>query len=200
MLSKILKISSAASLISSIAISGAIAGTYVIDKPHTDVSFSVTHLMISTVRGTFKSYTGSVEIDEKTGTLTNIQSEVETNSIFTDDEKRDKHLRSSDFFDAEKFPKITFKSTSVEKTGEKDYIVKGDLTIRGVTKPITLNGKMIGLIQSKDVGNRAGFKASGKINRQDFGVSWNKTLDFGGVAVSDEVEIKIEVEALQKQG
>ncbi|MBF0240283.1 MAG: YceI family protein, partial [SAR324 cluster bacterium] len=114
-------------------------------------------------------------------------------------QKRDEHLRSGDFFDAEKNPKITFKSTSVKKLEGNKYQVIGDLTIRGVTKAVTLEGELIGMIQSQYVGNRAGFRAEGKINRMDFGVSWNKQLDFGGWAVGEEITLKIDTEVVEKK-
>ncbi|MBF0350622.1 MAG: YceI family protein [SAR324 cluster bacterium] len=174
------------------------AAVYEVDTTHTTVGFSATHLVISNVSGKFNSFSGSVEIDADKN-ISNIQAEIDVTSIDTANQKRDEHLRSGDFFDAEKNPKITFKSTSVKKLEGNKYQVIGDLTIRGVTKAVTLEGELIGMIQSQYVGSRAGFRAEGKINRMDFGVSWNKQMDFGGWAVGEEITLKIDAEVIEKK-
>lgn len=177
---------------------------WAIDPSHSEIQFKVKHLMITTVTGSFKEFNADVELsfDEGSGgdDLTNAQVSfwANTASIFTNDEKRDGHLRSSDFFDSEKFPKLSFKSTRIEGNGT-DWKVTGDLTIKDVTKPVTLNVEWNG--QAKDPwGNtKAGLNLSGKLDRKEFGLTWNAALETGGVLVSDEVRILAEVQ-LAKQG
>lgn len=170
-----------ASLLTSSAL---FAGTYNIDVSHSNVGFTVKHMMITNVSGKFNDVAGSFEYDEKTNTLTSLSGEIIVASINTANEKRDTHLKADDIFDAEKFPKITFKSTKVEKE-----VVYGDLTIKGVTKNVKLN-----LENGGALGKKAGFTLNGKINRSEFGVTWNKVLETGGVAVSDEVKLNIDIQ------
>ena len=170
-----------ASLLTSSAL---FAGTYNIDVSHSNVGFTVKHMMITNVSGKFNDVAGTFEYDEKTNTLTSLSGEIIVASINTANEKRDTHLKADDIFDAEKFPKITFKSTKVEKE-----VVYGDLTIKGVTKNVKLN-----LENGGALGKKAGFTLNGKINRSEFGVTWNKALETGGVAVSDEVKLVIDVQ------
>ena len=172
--------------------------TWTIDPTHTEVGFAVRHLMISTVRGRFGAVTGSVTVDESNPAESKLDVTIDTTSIDTRQEQRDAHLRSPDFFDAAQFPSMRFVSKRIEGDITDDFTVTGDLTIRDVTREVTLDVTAEG--QGKDPwGNtRAGFSAKGKINRGDFGLTWNQLLEAGGVAVSDEVKISIETE-LTKQ-
>ena len=171
---------------------------WAIDPSHSEIQFKVKHLMITTVTGTFKDFSAEVELEGDHLNNAQVSFWANTASIFTNDEKRDGHLRSGDFFDSEKFPKLRFKSTRIEGSGN-DWKVTGDLTIKDVTKPVTLDVEWSG--QAKDPwGNtKAGLNLSGKIDRKEFGLTWNAALEAGGVLVSDEVRILAEVQ-LAKQG
>ena len=164
---------------------------------HSSISFSIKHLVVSSVRGKFKDVSGSADFDATTSKLQDINASINVASIDTDNEKRDGHLQSPDFFDAQKYPTLSFKSTKINREKDK-YTVVGDLTIKGVTKSITLKGNLVGTLKDKDMGNKAGFVAEGKINRNDFGISWNKTLEMGGLALGDEVSLLIEVEMTEE--
>jgi polyisoprenoid-binding protein YceI len=161
---------------------------YKLDPAHTEVGFTVRHF-VSKVAGRFNQFDGDVSIDPKDHTTLTFSAKIQTASIDTNNERRDGHLRSSDFFDAETHPEISFKSKKVEKNGDK-LKVTGDLTMRGVTKEITLDVAVLGF-----AGNKAGFEATGTLNRKDWGVLWNKTLDQGGTMLSDEVDLVVRVEA-----
>lgn len=174
----------------------ALAAPYVIDKAHTEIGFSVTHLMVSKAKGTFRDFNGTFDFDEKKGVIKDINVEVQIASIDTHEPKRDEHLRSPDFFDAAKFPTMTFKADSVTVKEGKPTKVKGMLTIKDVTKPVTLDLTYNGRQTDPYGVTHSGFSLSGKINRIDFGVKWNapltKTaLDKGGIAVGEEVSIDI---------
>jgi polyisoprenoid-binding protein YceI len=172
--------------------------SWAIDASHSQVSFSVKHMMVSTTRGHFNVLSGQLHIDEAHPENSWVEAEVDAASIDTRDEKRDGHLRSPDFFDAEKYPKITFKSSNVEHVGGQDYKVTGDLTMHGVTWPVTFDAEYTGQIQKDAFGmKRAGFAIKGTINRKDFGLSWNVALETGGVMVSEKVNIEIDLEAVQ---
>ncbi|HQQ94939.1 MAG TPA: YceI family protein [Bacteroidia bacterium] len=169
-----------------------------IDNSHSKVGFSVTHAMVSEVEGKFKVYEGTVSSKSDLDfTDANISFSADAASINTEDEKRDGHLKSPDFFDVEKFPKITFKTTSMKPSGQgkTSYVMEGDLTMHGVTKHV----KLLAIGASKTVkdpwGNtKYGFKITGMINRKDFGLLWNAALEAGGVIVSDEVNLNINIE------
>ena len=167
--------------------------TYNIDPVHTSIAFKVKHMMVSDVKGQFERFTGTIVLDPKNLEASSVDITIETPSISTNNEKRDGHLKSPDFFDAEKYPTITFKSKKIVKNGEQ-WVAVGDLTMRGVTKevelPFSLNGPV-----TAGTASIIGVSAATEINRQDFGVSWNKSLDAGGVVVSDKVRIELEVEA-----
>jgi len=175
------------------------AATWDIDPGHSVASFKVRHLMVSNVTGEFGKVTGMVSYDPADVTKSSVEATIDTTSLTTRQEARDKHLKSADFFDVEKFPTITFKSKKVEKAGEGKLKVTGDLTIKGVTKEVVLDvdGPMTPVTAFG--GQKSGASATTKINRQDFGVSWNKALEGGGVVVSDEVAITIEIEMGQKK-
>jgi polyisoprenoid-binding protein YceI len=178
-----------------LAPSMALASTWDIDPSHSNVEFSVRHMMVTTVKGHFKKASGVVEIDDKNIAKSSVEVTIDAASVDTREAKRDGHLMSPDFFDVTKYPTITFKSTKVEKAGNAKLKVTGDLTIRGVTKPVvlTVEGPSAPL---KDPFGRTirGVTATGKINRKDWGITWNKSLDTGGVLVSDEVKLEINAE------
>jgi polyisoprenoid-binding protein YceI len=168
-----------------------------IDGSHSAAEFSVRHLMITNVKGRFGTLSGTVDYDPEKPEASQIDVTIDATSIDTRDEKRDAHLRSGDFFDTEKFPSITFKSTSVKQTDD-GFAATGDLTIHGVTKPVTLEVETPSA-QSKDPwGNtRIGASATTKINRKDFGLNWNAALEAGGVLVGEQIKIAIEVSLIQ---
>ncbi len=174
------------------------ADTYVIDAVHSTIGFSVKHLTVSEVQGNFKTFSGSITLDDKNPSASQMEASIETKSINTQNEQRDTHLRSADFFDADANPTITFKSTSVASKGNS-YTVTGDLTIKGVKKSITFPLSIAGPIKSPMNGDEViGVSGQTKINRQDFGVKWNKQMDQGGFVVGDEVAITINLEAHKK--
>ncbi|HEY6032810.1 MAG TPA: YceI family protein [Kofleriaceae bacterium] len=168
-----------------------------IDGSHSTAEFSVRHLMITNVKGRFGTLSGTVDYDPEKPEASQTDVTIDATSIDTRDEKRDAHLRSPDFFDVEKFPSLTFKSTSVVKTDD-GFAATGDLTIHGVTKPVTLEVEGPS-DQNKDPwGNtRIGASATAKINRKDFGLNWNAALEAGGVLVGEQVKISIEVSLVQ---
>lgn len=175
--------------------SAALAETWTIDDSHAGAKFSIKHMMVSNVEGTISGIKGKFEVDDKEPGKFSVEAVADANTINTNNAKRDGHLKSPDFFDTKKFPTITFKSKSVTKDGEK-YKIVGDLTLHGVTKEVTLDSD--GLTPAiKDLGGvmRRGFSATTKINRKDFGVSWNKALDSGGVALGEDVAVQIDAEA-----
>ena len=172
--------------------------TWEIDSAHTDVGFSVKHLMISTVRGRFSDVRGTIRIDDEDLATAIIQVEIAAASIDTRQQQRDDHLRSADFFDVERYPVITFKSAGVTQTGADRLRVDGALTIKGVTREVALDVEVLG--QTKDPwGNeRAAFSATTSINRQEFGLTWNQVLETGGVMVGDRIDIAIDIEAVRQ--
>lgn len=173
------------------------AAKFDFDAVHTQIGFKIRHI-VSKTKGHFKKFSGEFEYDEKNPKKLKINITIETASIDTDNEKRDGHLRSKDFFNTEKFPEMTFKSTKVKEAGKNKLKVTGDLTLLGVTKPVTLDVDILGLATGPMGKVRVGISATGKLNRKDYGMTWNKTLDKGGLVVGNEVEILIEVEGIQK--
>ena len=169
-----------------------------IDASHSQIQFSVKHMMISTVRGTFDRFTGTVVGDESNPAAASVAVQIETASINTKDERRDGHLRSPDFFNSESFPYATFKSTRVERLDESTGKLYGDLTIRDVTKPVVLDVEYSGQAKSPWGMTSAGFSAQTKINRKDWDLNWNVALETGGWLVSDEIKIAIELELVQQ--
>jgi polyisoprenoid-binding protein YceI len=177
----------------------AFASTWEIDPAHSNVEFSVRHMMVTTVKGHFQKVSGVVEIDDKNITKSSVEVTIDAASVDTREPKRDAHLKSPDFFDVAKYPVITFKSTKVEKAGTGKLKVTGDLTIHGVTKAVVLmvEGPSPAI---KDPFGRTvrGVMATSKINRKDWGMTWNKALDTGGVLVSDEVKLELNAELAEK--
>ncbi|MDA0242052.1 MAG: YceI family protein [Chloroflexi bacterium] len=169
-----------------------------IDTSHSDIQFSVRHMMISKVRGRFENFSGTVNFDESNPTNTTVEIAVDLNSINTRDEKRDGHLRSADFFDVENYPTMTFVSKKVEQTDEFNGRLIGDLTIRGVTHEVALDVQYSGTAKSPWGTVSAGFSAKGKVNRKEFGLNWNAALETGGVLVGEDVEIAIELEIVKQ--
>ena len=168
------------------------------DKAHTEIGFEVTHLVISEVEGHFGSYEGSVSSKGDDFNGASVEFTVDVASVDTDNEKRDAHLKSDDFFNAEKFPKMTFKSTSMKKTGKNTYKLTGDLTIRDKTKRIELDVKHNGTVKDPWGNTKAGFKMSGVLNRFDYDLKWNTMTEMGGAVVGKEVRLDINVQ-LKKQ-
>ncbi|WP_224746922.1 YceI family protein [Pelovirga terrestris] len=175
----------------------AAATTYMVDATHSQIHFSVNHLMFFKVRGTFNEFSGSVDVDPVAKTLTAAAATINTATVNTRDEKRDEHLRSDDFFDVANHPTISFTSKTVSGAGDNIRVV-GDITIRGVTKEITLNGSFVGAMTDHMGNERAGFVATGEVNRKDFGLNWNRALETGGVVVGDTVEIGLEIAAVKQ--
>ena len=168
-----------------------------IDNAHTQIQFSVRHMMISKVRGEFTKFSGAIDLNVEQPALTTVEVDVDLASINTRDAQRDGHLRSADFFDAEKYPTMHFKSTGVQVTDKNHAKLTGDLTIRDVTRPVTLDVEYVGSAKSPWGSTSYGFTARTKINREDWGLVWNVALESGGWLVGKEVEIEIETELVQ---
>ena len=176
----------------------AAAATWTIDPEHSSVGFKIRHLMVSNVKGSFDKYVGTVELDEKDITKSKVDVSIETASINTNVQKRDDHLRSADFFDVATYPTMTFKSKKVAKAGKDKLKVTGDLTLHGITKEVVLTVDGPSKETKDPWGNiRRGASATATINRKDFGLTWNKALETGGVVVGDEVTILIEIEMIK---
>ncbi|MCL4494655.1 MAG: YceI family protein [Firmicutes bacterium] len=173
-------------------------GTWEIDPDHSTAEFSIRHLMISTVRGRFSKFSGVIQGDPTDLTASTARLSIDVDSVDTRQKERDNHLRSADFFDASNYPHLTFDSTRINRTGDNTYEVVGNLTIRGTTREVPVQVEFSGI--SKDPwGNvRAGFTATTKINRKDYGLMWNQALETGGVLVGDEVRITVELETVKK--
>ncbi len=169
-----------------------------IDPAHSEIGFAAKHMMISNVRGRFSDVAGFIDFDESDPESAKIDVEVSVSSVDTRQEPRDKHLRSADFFDAENHPSMKFVSTKVEHVQGNEYKATGDLTIRGTTNPVTLDATFEGAHPDPWGGIRAGFTASGKINRHEFGMTWNSAIEAGGVVVGPEIKIQLEVEAVKQ--
>jgi polyisoprenoid-binding protein YceI len=175
---------------------GLVAGTWTIDPVHSEVGFTVRHLMISKVRGNFTKFSGVITVAENPLEST-VETTIDATSIVTGDESRDGHLRSADFLEIEKYPNLEFHSTSVTPKGS-DFVVVGDLALHGVTKSVELSLEFNGVNGDPWGGTRAGFTASTEISRKDFGIEFNMPLDGGGVMVGDKVQISLEIEAVLK--
>ena len=169
-----------------------------VDKDHTTLGFEVVHMVVSKTQGKFTEYSGLVEMDAETQEFKTFEAVIQTASVTTDHEKRDKHLRSADFFDVKTFPTMTYKMKSYTKSGDQ-YTAIGDFTLLGVTKEITLVGTFNGMAKDPWGNMRAGFTAEGTLNRKDFGMKFSKLLDNGGLMVGDEVKLKLEIEVIKER-
>ena len=173
------------------------AATWNIDASHSIAEFAVKHMMVSTVKGRFGTLEGVADLDESNPLASSVRASIDVASITTNEPQRDAHLRSDDFFNAEKFPAITFASKRVERVDAENYRVVGDLTIRDVTKEVVLDTEFEGQVLDPYGNQRAGFTATTQINRSHFGVSFNGLLETGGVIVSDKVKITLHIEAVR---
>jgi len=171
---------------------------YEIDPAHSQATFSVRHMMIATVKGQFKVISGTLHIDEQNPQNSAVDAQADAASIDTRDANRDAHLRSADFFEAEKYPTINFKSTKVEHVSGDEYKVTGDLTMHGITKPVVFDAEYQGKGKDPWGNERAALAAKSKINRKDWGLNWNQGLEAGGVLVSEEVKIEIDLSTVNK--
>jgi polyisoprenoid-binding protein YceI len=170
------------------------AETYSIDPGHSEVSFTIRH-MVTNVRGRFNDFAGMVNMDPKNLPKSSVELHIKATSIDTAVPDRDKHLRSADFFDVEKYPEITFKSESIAPAGKDKYNVTGTLTMHGVSKKVTLPVSFLGQAKDPWGGTRAGFETATTLNRKDYGIVWNKAIDNGGVLLGDDVKVEINLEA-----
>ncbi len=167
------------------------------DPAHTDVSFSAKHMMIATVKGRFTKVEATLELDETDFTNSTVEAKIDASSLYTGVDYRDNHLRSGDFILAEQYPNITFQSTRIERTGEDEYKVYGDLAIRGVSRPVVLDATFEGRGLAHDGKEHIGFSAKTTINRKDWGLNWNVALETGGVLVGEQVKIAIDLEFIK---
>ncbi len=172
--------------------------TWAPDLVHSSIGFSVRHMVVSKVRGKFTRWTGTIRMDENDLARTQVDVAIETAGVDTGVEQRDNHLRSADFFDVEKFPAMAFKSTSVEKAPDGSLRLFGNLTLHGVTKPVTLEVEFAGSQKDPWGGTRAGFSARTSLDRRDFGLTYNQLLETGGVLVGEKVDVDIEIEAVKQ--
>ena len=172
--------------------------TYKIDAAHSEITFKIKHLVISTVTGNFSKFDGTVECLNDDFSDAKITFEADVDSISTNSEQRDTHLKSEDFFHVQEFPKVTFKSTSIEKNGSNEYILHGDLTIRGVTNNIALNVEHGGSAVDPWGQTKEGFELTGKISRKEFGLKWNAITEAGGALVSDDVRLIMNVQLVKQ--
>jgi polyisoprenoid-binding protein YceI len=172
-------------------------GTFTLDPSHTHVGFSVRHMMVSKVRGRFAAVTGTIVIGDDP-VASSVEVDVELASIDTRDEARDQHLRSADFFDAEAHPTMTYRSTSVSAVGKGRFTVRGDLTVKGVTRPVELDVSYEGTARDPWGNERIGVSATGELDREAFGLTWNQGLETGGVLVGKAVKLEIEAEAIRQ--
>ena len=170
---------------------------WTIDASHSEIQFSVRHMMLAKTRGRFESFSGTLNLDENNPAATTVEIQIDAASINTRDAQRDGHLKSPDFFNADVYPHLTFKSTGVTVTGDNTAKLAGDLTIRDVTKPVTLDVEYVGKSKSPWGTENYGFSATTKINREDWDLTWNAALETGGVLVGKEVTIEIELELVK---
>lgn len=171
---------------------------WTLDPTHSELAFKVRHMMITNVKGEFRKFDASILTDGTDFTKSSIDVTIDAASIFTNEDKRDGHLKSADFFDVENYPTLTFKGTSFKKVGEDEYKLAGALTIKGVSKEVELNVEFGGINKDPWGNEKAGFSLEGKINRKDFGLNWNAALETGGVLVSEEVKISAEVQFVKQ--
>ncbi len=169
-----------------------------LDATHSSAEFAVRHMMVATVKGTFKALSGTIELDEANWANSRIHAEIDATTVDTGVADRDTHLRSADFFDVATHPKILFRSTSIESDGDGSGKVQGELTMHGVTKPVTLDVSYLGEIKDPWGKRRRGYAAETTLNRKDFGMAWNMVLDAGGVLVGDKVKVSLNIETVEQ--
>lgn len=170
---------------------------WTIDPTHSEVGFKVKHMMFTNVKGLFNDYSADIDFNDDLKEA-NLQFEAKINSIFTNNADRDNHLKSADFFDAEQYPTLNFKSTNIQGNGS-EYEITGDLTIKGITKPITLNAEFSGLMTDPWGNTKVGLNLDGKINRKDFGLTYNAALETGGVLVGEDVKLNAEIQLVEQK-
>ncbi|MFI6104069.1 YceI family protein [Streptomyces sp. NPDC051310] len=175
----------------------ALTGEYAIDPAHSSIGFTARHAMVTNVRGSFADYSGSLTLDGSDPAASAASIDVKIGSIDTGNADRDGHLRSADFFDAEQFPLMTFRSTSAEALGGSDYRITGDLTIKGVTKPISIDLEFNGAAKDPFGNERVGFEGKAELLRSEWGLTWNAALETGGVLVSDKIKLTFEISAIR---
>lgn len=173
------------------------ASPFALDSAHSEVGFSVKHMMVSNTKGKFGLFDAKIDFDVKTSTFKSLSATIDVDSINTDNAKRDGHLKSADFFDAGKYDEMKFVMTSYEKKSDDEGVMKGNLTIKNVTKPVTLNVEIGGVGKGFKGETRMGFTLEGKIDRKDFGLTWNKVLETGGIVVGEIVKLSVEAEAVE---
>ncbi|RAV16444.1 YceI family protein [Paenibacillus contaminans] len=171
---------------------------WAVDASHSSLDFSVKHMMIAKVKGTFHAFEAQIEADPSDLTSASIRFDIDLNSIDTKNSDRDAHLRSADFFEIEKYPKLTFVATSIERTGDGEYDVTGDVSLHGVTRSETFEVSFEGAGKDPWGNEKAGFSAKGSLKRSDYGLTYNAVLETGGVLIGDEVKISIEIEAAKQ--
>jgi polyisoprenoid-binding protein YceI len=171
---------------------------WILDPAHSEMQFKVKHMMITNVKGEFRNFTAEMNSDGKDFIADSIKVNIETSSIFTNSEDRDTHLKSADFFDVEKYEEMSFTGTSMEKIDEDNYKLKGNLTIKGISKEVELDAEFGGINKDPWGNEKAGFSLTGKINRKDWGLTWNAALETGGVLVSDEVKLSAETQFVKQ--
>lgn len=170
---------------------------WTIDPTHSEVGFKVKHMMFTNVKGLFNDYSADIDFNDDLKEA-NLQFEAKINSIFTNNADRDNHLKSADFFDAEQYPTLNFKSTNIQGNGN-EYEITGDLTIKGITKPVTLNAEFSGLMTDPWGNTKVGLNLDGKINRKDFGLTYNAALETGGVLVGEDVKLNAEIQLVEQK-
>lgn len=175
----------------------ALTGTYTIDPSHSRLGFVVRHAMVTKVRGSFADFSGTVTVDGANPAASSVSITAQLASVDTKDEARDGHLRSADFFDVEANPEMTFTSTSIAPSGDDEYTVTGDLTIRGVTKPVTIDLEYTGEAKDPFGNDRIGFEGKAEINRKDWGLEWNAALETGGILVGEKVKLELDISAIR---
>jgi polyisoprenoid-binding protein YceI len=172
--------------------------TWAIDSAHSIAEFAVKHMMVSTVKGRFRTLAGTLTIDEENPTRSSVTAAIDIASIDTGEPQRDAHLRSDDFFNAEQFPQLTFRSTRIERRSDEEWKVTGDLTIRDITRPVTLDTEFDGQVTDAYGKQRAAFTATAEISRKEFGLKWNALLETGGAVVGDKVKISLHIAAVRQ--
>lgn len=190
----------AAALVVTASLASAAPVKYTVDPVHSEIGFDIRHIFTK-VHGRFNAFQGTIVFDDKTPANISVDATAEAKSIWTDNEKRDGHLRGADFFAVDSFPTMSFKSSKVTAAGDKKFKIAGDLTMRGVTRPVVFDAEFLGagqvMVGGQSWGGKAGFTASTVVNRQDFRINWNKTLDNGGLMLDDKVTLVLNIEANQ---